>query len=294
MDELKTILAFADLATSNSVAARRGALLAEALGARLELQAVVHEPEYSGDIFPLPGPVEMGQRAALESARRRLEALADRLPLSHDRITVSAVWGHPFHRAVLDQVASHQPDLVVLTPRLGGRGRLTHAEWRLVSLCPVPLMIARLDHWQEPPRIFAGVDPAHPGEQQELLDRTILQWAGRVAAAFASDYAVVHAIGEIPSSTSIVQSPAEYEAEVRQSRQQQIEARITPDYRPREVRLVAQEPAEALCAASGPSDLAVMGALKRSRLQDLLVGSIARDTVARLACDVLIVKPPQD
>jgi universal stress protein E len=43
-----------------------------------------------------------------------------------------------------------------------------------------------------------------------------------------------------------------------------------------------------------PADLVVMGAVSRSALQRLFVGSTAEQVLDMLACDVLIVKPRID
>jgi universal stress protein E len=39
------------------------------------------------------------------------------------------------------------------------------------------------------------------------------------------------------------------------------------------------------------ADVLVMGAVSRSRLQELFVGSTAERVLDRIACDVLVVKP---
>jgi universal stress protein E len=47
-----------------------------------------------------------------------------------------------------------------------------------------------------------------------------------------------------------------------------------------------------IIARSLPADVLVMGAVSRSRLQDMFVGSTAERVLDRLPCDVLVVKQP--
>jgi universal stress protein E len=48
-----------------------------------------------------------------------------------------------------------------------------------------------------------------------------------------------------------------------------------------------------IVARSLPADVLVMGAVSRTRLQDLFVGSTAERVLDRLLCDVLVVKPAE-
>jgi universal stress protein E len=49
-----------------------------------------------------------------------------------------------------------------------------------------------------------------------------------------------------------------------------------------------------LCDAAGelPADVVVLGAIARGRMREMLVGGTAERVLDRIACDVLVIKPP--
>ena len=61
----------------------------------------------------------------------------------------------------------------------------------------------------------------------------------------------------------------------------------------KDVRVVQGAAAELLpkIAAEGKADLLVMGAVSRSRLREIFIGSTAERVLDHVPCDVLVVKP---
>jgi universal stress protein E len=181
---------------------------------------------------------------------------------------------------------------------------LTNTDWNLIRACPVPLLLARTDDWPETPRVLAALDPEHLGDKPAALDHDILEWAELLAARMGGEVHAVHAFfpaailaatatlaGMPPASGVTVVGIVEAErkrigdvltgiaaAHGLARERVHLEQGAATEVLPR----VAQE----LGAA-----LVVMGAVSRSRLQEVFLGSTAERVLDRIACDVWVAKP---
>src|SRR6202023_2338124 len=91
----------------------KGAQLARAYGAQLELFHGLTTPLYTD-------PVMAGERGLVpleqdlrQKARRRLEAIADRLRVHSIKVTISAEWDYPAHEAIIRRAHAIKADLIV-------------------------------------------------------------------------------------------------------------------------------------------------------------------------------------
>ena len=111
--------------------------------------------------------------------------------------SIDALWAHPFDRGILQAISDHKPDLMVIALRQGHRP--SSAEWRLISACPVPLLVIRTQGWQSAANIMSCVDPTHSHAKPALLDRLVLDWGLRIAAAEKTPLTILHAAGLPPT-----------------------------------------------------------------------------------------------
>ena len=142
---------------------------------RLALFDLVHEPMLDS---------YMGNSAIYESLRARVvaeraEDVQRLVAASHGRgldVDGKAVWGHPLDEAVEREVRPQNADLVVIAPGSEGAG-FSHNEWRLVSTCPVPVLVVRGPADTKYRNIVAAVDPFHAHAKPGELDLAILAHA---------------------------------------------------------------------------------------------------------------------
>jgi universal stress protein E len=166
----------------------------------------------------------------------------------------------------------------------------------------VPLLLTKSSPWATPPRIVAAVDPGHVNDKPEILDHWIVEHASLFAQRLAGELHVLHVYLPMAIVSAATADPPlaaavgpEDLAVAGQSRRKLI-SELVADYAvaPENVHLELGGPGQVLprAAASLHADVLTMGAIARSGLQRVFVGSTAEDVLEHLPCDALIVKPP--
>jgi universal stress protein E len=216
-------------------------------------------------------------------------------------------WDNPVFHGVLRRVQESSPDLVVKDTHHHSvirRTLLTNTDWNLIRTCPAPLLLAKPGEWHESPRFLVALDPGHLGDKPAALDHDILDAAELLSSRLGGEMDAVHAffpaallaavttIAGVPvmtgmSADEIVETERQRVAEMLgqvvgqhdlPAQRIHLEQGSAMDVLPRVVERLG-------------ADVLVMGAVSRSRLQELFVGSTAERVLDRIACDVLVVKP---
>jgi universal stress protein E len=273
-------------------AVQRAVLLA-GRNTRVALIDLVHEPML--DAY-------MGNSAIYESLRKRVvaeraEDLQRLVATLHERgldVVGKAVWDHPLDEAMAREVGSQNADLVIIAPSSEGAG-LTHNEWRLVSTCPVPVLVAKGPASAAYRHIVAAVDPFHAHSKPAELDLAILAHAHDVQTRTRGTLSALHCFVPFEYFGADLATP--------------LGATLREDARRAEVKNVLRQTGLQASAArveagpthevikrlvdGGEADLAVMGVLARGRIKDWLIGSTAERVLHGVPVDVLAVKPLQ-
>ncbi len=296
MNAIRNILVIVDPTAAQHPAVLKGALLAKKLGSRLNLYACETKAARQ---------VRVAARAA-SSIADALEALASPLRRSGLEVTTERECAEPLYAALVDKTKRCSADLVVKDTHHHSvirRTFLTNTDWHLICECPVPLLLTKQNAWPAAPRIFAAVDPGHANDKPAILDNCILDCASRFAKALSAELHVLHAyitIELLSAAASEVQpmetsSPAEELASEEQQKRAQL-AELTTEYgvAPARVHLEFGGAAEVIprIAADQRADIVAMGAVSRSGLRRVFIGSTAEDVLESLPCDALIVKSP--
>lgn len=282
---------------------KRAAGIAQRTGAKLVL--------FHSDVAQLtvvPGfpsaVVRENAENKLARSRRLLAKLAEPLKRRGLEVDVRAAWDAPPHEAIVREVLRTKPDLVVAGSRrrtFGARLFLTNTDWQLIRECPVPLLFVKQDLPWRSLRVVAAIDPLHPHGGSSRLDRGILDSARALAEAFGGRLDVVHAY--LPLSSAVPYTYGDAYAMVVDAATEQRHRRTTErvlsriaaatGIPPEHVHIETGFPQQALAAAAKRlrADVMVMGAISRSALGRLLIGSTAERVLDLLPCDVMIVKP---
>ncbi len=284
------ILVVARGAGSDQPALRR-ALLCAGPRAELVILDVVHEPmldSYLGNkvIYePLRARVVAERRTAIE-------ALAAGISTPGVKAVGKAVWDYPLDEAVARHASENGADLVVIAPAVEPSG-LTPSDWRLVTRCPVPVLVVRGAGTTQYRHVVAAVDPFHVHAKPAELDLSILAAAREFEQRAGATLAAVHCYlrpeyfsGEPTTGRSHDMAAARREA---------LEQLVEKSGLPKSVaRLATGAPTDTLLrrmAESGEADLIVMGALARGRFEEIFIGSTAERVLHGAAADILAVKP---
>ena len=304
MGHIKQILVIVDPTASEHPGVAKAALLAEKFQARLELfvcdtkaareqRLVWHVQAHPGKPFPV-------------NVKSMLEALAQPLRARGLDVTTETHAADPLHVGLIDRTRHSKADLVVKDTHhhsLAQRTFLTNTDWQLIRWCPAPLLLTRSAPWAAVPRIVAAVDPGHVNDKPEILDHWIVEHASLFAQRLAGELHVLHVylpLAILSAATTagppLAAAVTPEDLALEEQARRKLMKELVQDYgvAAGNVHLELGGPAQVLPRAAGSlhADILTMGAIARSGLQRIFIGSTAEDVLERLPCDALIVKPP--
>jgi universal stress protein E len=278
--------------------------LARATGARVELFHVVTAPRASsGRIGGRLTQLQLPPAESVILAQKNLERIARSKPLKGCRVQATAVADKPAHEAIVRRAIATHADLIITGTQARGfanRMVLRHTDWELIRHSPTPLLLVKSARVAGKAVVLAAIDPLHANAKPTRLDRQILDVADGMSTLFKGPLHALHAymplsvimaasIGE-PLVWNTTQLDAEYSKRVVREFTRELRNTGIPTSR-RHLRIGDAARELAACATRIRATLVVMGAISRSGLKRLFVGSTAEHVLDELACDVLIVKP---
>ena len=302
MTDIKKILVVIDPATPES-ALERAAHLVRPSETQLLLLISAYD-SYLDDSLQ-PAAVASARESVQSAHGQMLDKLAAPLKKQGLDVIVDVRWDRPLHESIIRRAVEWGADLVVkdthYQPALR-RSIFSNADWNLVRHCPMQLLLIKPRPIAEIPRVVAAVDPMHPRDKAGTLDDRIVTSAKKLAQAAGGETHLLHVCETTPlilASTDAMIAPLplslpQLAAELESSHAKAVRALAEKHGIPGErahmrtgnTRNMIIELTDELRA-----DVLVMGAVSRSALERLFVGSTAEAVLDRLSCDVLIVKP---
>jgi universal stress protein E len=285
----RILVAVKDPLARSLPAVTKATQLARALGAELELFHAVDSAVYVDMMAMEAGSAQRVAYDEREQCIQRLERIAARARLHTSKVSVVAEWDYPVYEAIVRRAIRSGADLVIAERHAGRHvapGLLKLADWELLRLSPVPVLLVRRAQPYHRPTILTALDPSRAFAKPANLDREILRLGNLVVNGLRGQLHAVHAC--LPRLTRKRASSAAAEAKVRLD--EVLEAsRVSPERR----HLVTGRPSDSVLDVAGRlhADIVVAGAISRSGLMRLLSGNTAEELLNRLPCDLLIVKP---
>jgi universal stress protein E len=277
--------------------------LAEALGSELMLTSSVFDARTAARANSGEAKGLAARGRLIEAEHVELERLAQSLREWGSTVTTRVVWEAPAYQAVLRVAHDWQADLLVVGVherrfRLGTR--LTDTDWQLMRLAPCPLLLVKDPAFDGYPTILAAIDPAHPQAASSGVDRAVLGLSRAIARACGSKLHAVHALPPalpVPSPTVETAPGVFVDEDAIEALERRAVADLAADYElaPDNVDVVQGAPVTVIAdaAADRNAALVVVGALRRSQLQQAMIGSTAEGVAMDVPCDVLLVPPPK-
>ena len=287
---------------------RKAAQLARALGARLELFHALTMPVYAESFIYGDRSFHEFTQQLQRTVVERLDALAARVRgrgrQRRLQISVAAEWDSPAYEAIIRRSEATKVDLIVAERHAGRHiaASLLHlSDWELLRRSAVPVLLVKTPGSFERPSVLAAIDPGHRLAKPARLDQEILFLSSAVAAALGGRLHAVHAYlpvpgGRRPTDALDLETAVRINAKLAAAARDRFERALAGVAIPRARRLLIDlPPTEAIIQAANSvrSDIVVMGAVSRSGLRRWMVGNTAESVLDRLACDLLIVKPPR-
>jgi universal stress protein E len=304
MSDAKKILSVIDPTASAQPALERAAWLAKTLGATLELFICDYDQYLAGGRLFDSKSLEKARKSLLKNHTARLEKLAQPLIEQGITVTVDARWAKPLDKGIVRKVMDSQPVLVVKDTHYHDvlkRTLLSNTDWSLIRSCPAPLLLVKPRAIAATPTVLAAVDPMHEHDKPAELDHAILSFAKELTTAIGGQLHVLHSYDTAPVLAAASDSPAttmavpvaELTAGIEREHREALAALLTgypvkPDHVHLEEGVAHQILVQT--AQEHSVDMVVMGAVSRSGLKRIFVGSTAERTLDRLPCDLIIVK----
>ena len=304
MNAINNILVIVDPTAGKHPAVDKAALLAQKLGARLELY--VCDTKAARELRLAAQGAKRADEPVVVNLKGLLEDLASPIRARGVDVTTEVECADPLHAALMDRARRTTADLIVKDTHhhsLLKRTLLTNTDWELIRACPVPLLLVKPYPWANAPIVCAAVDPGHANDKPQVLDNRIADHAALLAKRLGGDLHLLHiylpvaivaaaAAGSPPMAMPVSAEELARDAEkVRATLQNLVsEYRVAPG----NVHVEVGGPAAVLPRAAGElrADILAMGAISRSGLKRIFIGSTAEDVLEHLPCDALIVKPP--
>jgi universal stress protein E len=280
MDKLTSILVVADRGPADRSLLTKAVELARTFGATIELYTcdAVHAAELSR-AYDTAG-VEKEWLERVWEGREYLEALRKSVPAPDVRVFVDCMCDVQTNRAIAKKIAACHPDLVMKSASAAHAGRfaLNAADWELMRLCAVDLLLIRGRQWKERARFAAMVDMLEP--ETPSAAKAVMHDAEYLAVGYGADLDVVYCEREASASD-------------RTARAEELSG-LAREHRvsPKQVHILSGEPDDVLPAFASENDydVVILGTLTHRKRLAQLVGKLTGRFADALDCDLLLVR----
>ena len=231
-----------------------------------------------------------------------MQALVAGLRLRQAKCVVQ--WDYPAHEAIVRQVLKSKPDLLVTDSHRRGRVArwlLSNTDWELMRTCPCPMWFVRSASLPRRLQVLVAVDPRHSHAKPTRLDDRLLRAASTLIDELSGRIAVVHAYeAPVASTSGMLIEPVRIPRSLRRAHEfiadttrmvNSLAAKHGIDASECIVQEGSTREVIAAVARRRKADLLVMGAVSRSQLSRLAIGSTAEAVIDHVDCDLFIVKP---
>lgn len=300
--DLQQLLVIIDPTSEDSQPSlERASWFARKTNAAVELLVCEYNSALDGGFF-FDGPAQQKARDSLLNNRIKwLETLA--APLRADGITVTtkARWGKPIHRQIIEHANELKPDIIFREAHKHGilqRLLFNNISWQLIRYCPVPLWLVRSDKAWQGERITTAIDPLHAADKPAILDHKLVSMACKLADKLGMKADFIHSYAPLPRTMVFdAELVAAYDDFLARSKDQHKAActALLNQYpiAEEEKYLLEGFPEHTIPEHTQDknTDLLIMGAISRTNLQNIMIGSTAERVFESTDCDLLVIKP---
>lgn len=311
MKEVRNILAILDPTTSEQPAARKACEIAALCGAEVEFFICDYDQHLSGERFFDSKGLARARAHVIERHEQQMGKLAEelrkRVPGGASlKIKANARWDYPRHEAMLRKIEESDADLLVKDTHYHNvlkRSVFTNTDWELIRGSQLRMLLAKPEKWAEKPNIIVAVDPTHENDEPAALDKLLLENAatltqltgGSLHIFHACDAASAYAVSADSIAFPVTAPVREIADSMRENHQEAMDQLMSAwkDSVEYTTHFIEGETRESLLSLIDEvnADVVVMGAVARSGIERMFLGSTAERVLDHLPCDLLIVKP---
>ncbi len=254
------------------------------------------------DRDPADAVMAEARELLLGERRAQLGKLVARLGADGIRADANLCWA-PDGWSELTRLAEQKRADVIVRPvqrrSRWERWTLGNADWQLVRYSPCPVLLVKKRRAAPYRKALVAIDPLHADDKPASLDHEILNVASSVTTK-RCEVSVINVVVPTAMPVSAMVEPGivpsrESQEPLCQAHRKQVNALIHQHGLDQAlVHVVVGDPVGEIVALANHQqiDLLIMGAVSRSALGRLLIGSTAERVLDLVDCDLLIVKPP--
>jgi len=265
-------------------------LVTEKSSTELYLFCVAYQKHLHHDSLSWDFDQEEKRKVYCDLLVKNLAQLASKLESDGYQVANELIWAYPRYEAIIAKAKEVSADLIVQHTRSYGKlefHHLTNDSWQMVRHCSLPLLLVKNDSWRDKPALLAAVDPMHSHHKPLALDNRILEAAQTLQGKLSGELHVVHGYAEAArpfAPAGIIE---------KEHRKVMDELLVAYAIEPEQLHFLDETALSALQQQTYKlkTDILVMGAISRSRLSEMLIGSTAEKVLDFLETDVLIIKP---
>jgi len=300
MSQYQRILLIADPSMRRTPAFERAIWLARSSGARLHIALFDRNPLIAAAALIDKLHSSDLMTAWLAQRRAWLQTEAAQLAEHGLTVTTEVVWARPSQDEILLRVAEQSPDLVIKDVEYEShlkRTLFTPLDWQLLRNCTVPLLLVNKLTHALPRRVVAAVDASVDTEQHNALNHAVIRQA--LALAIQCD-AELHLVYAFAGPQAMIDPAGAHLGSIGQlydtllpMHRRNFEALAQAHSVPLERRHFLQgTPAKAVAefARADHSDVLVIGSMRHTLVDRMLMGTTAEAILDDAPCNVLAVK----
>ena len=296
------ILVNIDLKHDPATLLQKAAMMARQYGASLELFNCCYNRSIKQSYLFDRDQEQHVEHAYVRQVEAKLEDMCQPLIAAGLNVDFDASWNRHQGEGIVRKVLRYQPDLVMHP--IQPHNRLGHylfasVDWQVARKCPVPVLFVKDRPWNEITRITACIDPLHEGDEHAELDKEILSSSLALAKEGLSELRILHCYNSLPHE-AIFDEHLVTDYEALQGKVEKLhfgscdqllkEFDLSTDSHQVDVLKGETDLTISNYAQHNNIDIVVMGAVARSVLDRILVGSTIEHVVDHVDCDVLLVK----
>lgn len=303
--EIKRLLLELDPHKDNDSALQRARTVAASFGADVEV-LVCAPPRVVPATAPTePGIIAVAQHDSVNDFEEWATKQVAPLVEAGINVPVSVTTEQPRYEAILTHANECGADLIMRV--VGGQSRLKRlflgaTDWDLIRHSKRPLWLVQPDAAGTSPNVLAAVDPMHEKDEKMNLDRRLLDFGRSLARANSGSLHVYHAIRPTPAippepSGALLTPPdpqpdpklmEKVNAAHKTRLDELLEGYDIPEDR---VHMLVGEPTNEINGLVEQQRVGVVvaGAISRSWLDRLIVGSTAEALLDTVSCDLVLL-----
>jgi universal stress protein E len=308
MSSLNVVLAVIEPDINPQDVVERAGWLAERTGAALELLLCDADVSSLNDALFVSNEARDIAASIRAAQQEMIDELAQPARQRGLQVSTSVLDQRPVADGVVYVALDRNPLYVVKGTQYHSqaeRAIFVDTDWQLIRTCPFPLWLVKPRLLAGKPTIIAAIDPTHGSDAPARLDRSIISHAKDIASLTGGELHLLHnfeplqGIGAAATRTfKPIRLPVtELSDRMANEHREKLEALAAASgIDGKHTHLLPGNPRDVLpyIAREWNADLVVMGAIARSGVKRMTIGSTAEKVLDHLPCDILIIRPETD